>query len=303
MTLEVIGSPVLLANPASLDFRVAPGQSTPPTWIQVSGNTPGQAYEVNSTAPWLRARARTGRTPGMGSAFAADLVDVEVDTASLGPGVHQAALQVGAWRAANIVEVPVRVEVLATAPGPPMAGAMSSLPLDDPRLPRLAVGPSPVATVSAVHEAPHAPPVAGTASHGTDPHDAASSHAAPPPARKAAPSNATRLSRSTQLRSKYLASKQTPPAAPKDAHAKPSPVGEPVKKDAHAAAPAPKKDDHAAPKKDEAKKDAHAAPAAQKTDDHAAAKKDAHAAPAPKKDDHAAPKKDDHAKPKEQAKH
>ncbi len=66
MTLEVIGSPVLLANPASLDFRVAPGQSTPPTWIQVSGNSPGQAYEVNSTAPWLRARARTGRTPGMG---------------------------------------------------------------------------------------------------------------------------------------------------------------------------------------------------------------------------------------------
>ncbi len=222
-------------------------------------------------------------------------MDVEVDTASLGPGVHQAALQVGAWRAANGVEVPVRVEVLATAPGPPMAGAMASLPLDDPRLPRVAVGPSaPAAMVSAVHDA-HGP--APQAAHGVETHAAS--------ARKAAPSNPTRLSRSTQLRSKYLAAKQTPhaPAArSKDAHAKPSPVGEAVRKDAHAA-PA-KKDDHGAAKKDDhAKKDAHAAP---KKDDHGAAKKDDHAKKdahaAPKKDDHGA-KKDDHGKPKEQAKH
>ncbi len=97
MTLEVIGAPIMLANPAALEFRVIAGQAVAPAVIQVSSNRPGQPYTVDSSAPWVRARPRAGRTPSNGSALSADLVDVEIDTASLPPGQHRASVAIGGW--------------------------------------------------------------------------------------------------------------------------------------------------------------------------------------------------------------
>ena len=269
MTLEVIGAPIMLANPAALEFRVVPGQAVAPAAIQVSSNREGQPYTVESSAPWLRARPRAGRTPSNGSALSADLVDVEIDTASLPPGQHRASLAIGGWRMGP-VSVPVRVDVIspartfapeatpsvvlqpsASAEGN-WAGPVAGVP--DPRLPHISLGPQ------AAHG--QAPVVSGGGVKGRG--------SAPPAAASA------RMSRSANLRSKYLAAKAAAPAAHPApapvavAQAKPSPVGEPVKK----------ADAHAKPADAHAKPAAHGKPA------------DAHAKPA-----------DAPAKPKEVAKH
>ena len=183
MTLEVTGAPILLANPAALEFRVSPGQAVSPSTIQVSSSSPDIAYSVESSAPWLRARPRLGRTPAAGSAMAADLVSVEIDTASLGPGQHHASIGIGAWRAGQPAMVPVRVEVMGPAPA-------ATQTLADPRLPSISFGPVSTAPPPATSPAPTQAP-------------------RPKPA---VPSG--RLSRSAQLRSKYLASKAARPAAP-----------------------------------------------------------------------------------------
>ena len=264
MTLDVIGAPIMLANPAALEFRVIAGQSVAPAVVQVSSNRQGQPYTVDSSESWVRARPRAGRTPANGSALSADLVDVEIDTASLPPGQHRASLAVGGWRMSP-VSVPVRVDVLSQGaaaapdvthgPGANWSGPMASE--NDPSLPRIALAP---------------PAEAGQAAAGAP---GANGRRSVPVA--AAP--AGRMSRSANLRSKYLAAKSAapaahPPAAPAAApvaQVKPSPVGEPVKKE----------DAHGKPA------DAHAKPA------------DAHAKPA---DAHAKPA-DAHAKPAAAAKH
>ena len=283
MTLEIAGQPAMFATPTLLEFRVPLGQAIRPAAIQVSSNRDGIPYTVDSTAPWLRARARAGRTPAAGSAVGADLVDVEIDTGSMGPGVYRGSLEIGGWRLAQPVSVPVMVEVAgASRPAAQWSGPVGET-ASDPRLPRIAVGAAPVAAT---------PPAAlGT------------------PARRAPAAIPGRLARSAQLRSKYLAAKTASPApapaAPSPAagaavadHAKPSPVGEPVKKaGAHGKAAA---DVHAKPA------DAHGKPAGEA---HASPVADAHAKPA---DAHAKPGADAHGKPaassshdkpKDQAKH
>ena len=257
LTIEVAGPPMVFANPAALEFRVAPGQAVAPSSIQVSSTTAGLAYTAESTAPWVRVRPRMGRTPGVNSGLSADLLDVEIDTASLSPGWHQASIDIGAWRVAQPVSVPVRVEVVG---GGPLSRGDS-----DPRLPRIVLGPAPMS-------AEHAPV------------DIKSRYAGPESAAHAPSATATpnRLSRSAQLRSKYLATKAAAPAPahptvpPSPAAAKPSPVGEPVKKtDGHAPPPPPAS--------------------------HEAAKAHAPAAPAPQ-DKPKEPAAASHDKPKEAAK-
>jgi hypothetical protein len=225
MTIEVGGPALLLANPAALEFRVARGQAVPPETVQISSNISGLAYTVDSSVAWVRARAKSGRTPASGSALTSDLIEIELDTATLPPGHHRASLDIGGWRMAQPVTVPVRVEVLETP------AATSS----DPRIPRITM-PQPAAEPAGAAVAPlslSASPAAAILKP----------HAASP----------GRLSRSAQLRSKYLASKPPvataappKPAAPAPAaeHAKPSPVGEAVKKagEKHPPAAAPSHD-------------------------------------------------------------
>ena len=309
MTLEVVGAPIMLANPAALEFRVIAGQLVAPAAIQVSSNRAGQPYTVETSAPWLRARPRAGRTPASGSALSADLVDVEIDTATLLPGQHRASIDIGGWRMGP-VSVPVRVEVLSQS-GAPSPGATQSMVeqpgqgnwsgpvagLSDPRLPRI--------SLSQPRESGAGPGVPPAAQPAKGP-------------RKAAPAAAPagRMSRSANLRSKYLSSKASAaagshaapaaaPAPPAAEHSKPSPVGEPVKKadahgkpaDAHGKPAAkPAADAHGKPADAHAKPaDAHGKPA-----DAHGKPADAHAKPA---DAHAKPAADAHGKPKEAAKH
>lgn len=309
LTLEVVGAPIMLANPAALEFRVAAGQPVAPAAIQVSSNRAGQPYTVDSSAPWLRARPRAGRTPASGSALSADLVDVEIDTASLLPGQHRASLDIGGWRMAP-VSVPVRVEVLAAPGAPGATQTMVEQPgggnwagpvvgLADPRVPRISLGQQQQQEAGAGPGAPAAAQLVKGRGH-------ASMAAAP----------AGRMSRSANLRSKYLSSKASTPAsthptAPAAAHAppaaehsKPSPVGEPVKKaDAHgkpadAHGKPATADAHAKPADAHGKPaDAHGKPAAKPAPDAHGKPADAHGKPATK------PVADAHGKPKEAAKH
>jgi hypothetical protein len=310
MAIEVTGSPVLLANPAALEFRVAQGQAVAPASVQVSGNSPGIAYTAESEAAWVRARARAGRTPGVGSALVADLIDVEIDTASLSPGIHRASIEIGGWRMAAPVIIPVRVEVLGATQAGQSRGAGGAGA--DALVPSISVAPPATATPLQTH-----PVVLG---HATEPPARPAAASVPAPVRPAPRPTATpgRLSRSAQLRSKYLAAKpaQAHPVAA-DPHAKPSAMGDPVKKADHAtpaqaAQPAAKPaaaEAHGKP----AAADAHAKPAApppaKAPDTHgkpasapAAAKApDAHGKPA---DAHAKPAAPPAAaKPKEPPKH
>ena len=288
MTLEVAGRPAMFATPAALEFRAALGQALAPSAVQISSNRDGVPYTVDSTAPWLRARARAGRTPGAGSALGGDTVDVEIDTGAMSPGVYRGSLEVGGWRLAQPVSVPVMVEIVGPAapPASSWSGPVSET-ASDPRLPRLAFGPALVGVPMHSAGAP-----------------AVSKQQQRLPA--AVPG---RLSRSAQLRSKYLAAKSTAPTpaaapapahAPAAEHAKPSPVGEPVKKAATAEHGKPAAEAHAKPAAD-----AHAKPAA---DAHVKPAADAHAKPAA--DAHAKPAGEAHGKPatsqekpKEVAKH
>lgn len=310
LTLEVAGAPILLANPSSLQFRILPGQRVAPAVLQVSANVPGTPYTVSSSAPWIRAQARAGRIPAAASVFSADLVEVEIDSAALPPGSHRGSIELGAWRAGQGAIVPVEVEVL-TAAGTP-AGISRWNPASPDATPVLVVPQQQALPLQPVPGSAPADPNHQNTAHAQAGHGAPAAHPKQPTAMP------RRLSRSAQLRSKYLAAKpaaKTPPPAAAaaahppaaaDPHAKPSPVGEkkpaattgahgaPAQKDAHgAAAPAAKKDDHGAPA---AKKDAHGAAPAAKKDDHAAK-------PAEKaKDGHGAAKDEHKSKPKEEHK-
>lgn len=276
MSIDVTGAPFFSATPTSLAFRVMAGQTAAPASLQIAGNSPGLAYTVESATPWLRARARNGLTPPAGSGLIADLIDVEIDSATLAPGQYRGSIVVGGWRTAQPVTIPVFVEVIG-----PTTASVSHSPADG-RLPQISFGP-----------------VQAGAAHLTDPHGPAHG-AAPAPKTNKPVAIPGRLSRSSQLRSKYLAAKSAAPAQTPaaDPHAKPSPVGEPVKKAEKPAADAHAKpaDVHAKPADAHAKPaDAHAKPAAKPADAHAKPA-DAHANPAAKP-------AEAHAKPKEAAKH
>ncbi len=278
MSIQVTGAPFLSATPASLAFRVAGGQPVAPVSIQIASNCPDVAYSVESRTPWLRARARSGRTPPPGSALVADLVDVEIDAIGLAPGPHRGSIEVGGWRLAQPVSIPVLVEVMGVAP----TGSLSLGPADA-RLPHIALSSGTTTAGGPV-------PVDG---HSTTQASGRTPRAVKPVAMP------NRLSRSAQLRSKYLAAKSTVPPPAADPHGKPSPVGEPVKKADHtpaASAHAKPPEAHAKPAAAHAKPpDAHAKPA-----DAHAKPPEAHAKPA---DAHGKSAADAHAKPKEAAKH
>ena len=271
MMLDVAGPALVLANPAALEFRVVPGQAVAPETIQVSSNVTGVAYTVDSSAPWLRARPKAGRTPAAGSVLSSDLIDIEIDTAALAPGTHRATVTLGGWRVAQPVTVPVRVEVLD---GPAAA-------LADPRIPRITM-PAGAEPEEPALQAPLRP--APAAAHVK-------------PVRPAA--TAPRLSRSAQLRSKYLASKPAPAPAPAATHA-PAAAGH-ASPPAHGA-PAPAAT-HAPAAAGHASPPAHGAPAAPAKPSPVgeAVKKPAAAHP-PAAPAHA-PAATGHDKPKEPAKH
>lgn len=265
-TLEVEGAPLLSVYPGSIEYRITAGEGVPgPVTIKVSNGTGSGPYSVRTTGGgWLQARARMGSTPGRESAFDSDIIDVYLDTANLPPGVHQAEIQVGAWRAAQTPVVPVTISVIPR-------------PLTQEQMLRL-------------QQVPHAP--APSHGAGDSAHAAPSSeHAAPAAPKPAAPKPAVRRYASRgRARPSPTAPKAT---ASVDPHAKPSPLGDKV---AHAA-PAAKAESHDA--KPAAAAPAHGAPAA-KADAHGKPAEHGKTEP-PKPDAHgkneAKPKPDAHGKP------
>jgi len=189
-TLEVTGAPVLVVTPDFLhvEHQIGSG-SLQPLLLRVASSHPGLAYRVDAPAwPWLRLRQRHGATPIAGSAFDSDIVEVAIDAGSLTPGRFQIPLRVSAWRAANSPVIILHVHV--TQP---------ELPLHSMTLPLVRPQPLPIPPVPLlpprVWVAPPEPPK-------------------PPPA-------ARPIGRS---RFRY----RPPVAVPKEAPAKPSPLGPPV---------------------------------------------------------------------------
>ena len=96
-----------------IEFHYKRGGPAPaPQWIQVRSTWPGREYGIQKAGvAWLRAVARSGRTPREGTAVNCDLVELMVDAADLAIGVYQATLRLWTWQGANAPEVQVLLKV------------------------------------------------------------------------------------------------------------------------------------------------------------------------------------------------
>ena len=111
----VTGAPLLLVEPAVIEFRVTAGERSPPHTVRVSGTWPDAAYEVISGASWLAAVAERGRVPLAGGGLEADVVRLNVTPKNLPPGRYETTLRFTMAEAANapVVAVALTVEPAA----------------------------------------------------------------------------------------------------------------------------------------------------------------------------------------------
>lgn len=123
--LVVAGAPLVLAEPARLEFRIRAGDQAPPQNLRVSATWPGVPYQTATEAPWLQAAPERGRVPAAGSGLESDVVRVEIAAADLAPGRYDSVLRVFVPDAANAPAVAVllvvepAVKAAPTMPGPP----------------------------------------------------------------------------------------------------------------------------------------------------------------------------------------
>jgi hypothetical protein len=111
-TLVVTGAPVLEVEPREVELHVRAGAAPAEQTLMVRSTWPGLTYGIQtSTAPWLRAIPRRGRTPRPGAALAGDIVSVTADTKGLAPGAYTAELHFWSWEGANSPVVRVRLQV------------------------------------------------------------------------------------------------------------------------------------------------------------------------------------------------
>src|SRR5581483_3552187 len=95
LRIFVTGAPILIVPAATLEFRVPRGGPAPePQAVSVSSNWPDLPYYIEySDVHWLRAVARSARTPKQGAAFESDRVEISVQLGSLAAGTYEGHLR------------------------------------------------------------------------------------------------------------------------------------------------------------------------------------------------------------------
>jgi hypothetical protein len=113
MTIVVTGAPILVVPATTLAFHHRRGGGPPtPQSLLVSSNWPDLPYFIERLdAPWLRAAARSGRTPKPGAAFESDRVEVSVEPGSLAPGTYEGRLRFWTREGSHAPVVAVRLVI------------------------------------------------------------------------------------------------------------------------------------------------------------------------------------------------
>ena len=114
LELIVGGKPLFFVTPTQVGFQYREGSAElPHDLVQIEASLPDMpyAFEISSTAPWLRAEPSLGRTPDRTSTLTGDRVRLTIDPAGLAPGRYSGSIRFYARGGENAPVLPVTLEV------------------------------------------------------------------------------------------------------------------------------------------------------------------------------------------------